>query len=178
MAKVNTPNRITPAFGFQYVDRSLHEGLARRQFGRCEQQLVIDELGPDCVYCGSAEVARWDHLVAATQNGESIIGNFVPACASCDDSKGSRPFQEWMKSSSPKSPLSRGVVDIDLRVARLVTHQTRYSYVPVSLDDRLTRDERDRLAAIREKARALRAEVEGLIADHQARVSLEETTRK
>ena len=64
---------------------------------------------PECVFCGNREVKRWDHLVPVMKGGETVLGNMVPACARCDDSKQAFPFEEWMVSDAKWSPKSRGV---------------------------------------------------------------------
>jgi hypothetical protein len=109
------PQRTTPGFAFSILDRALKECLGARQFGRKEMVEVLgffEMAHPESAFCGSPAVRRWDHLVAVTQNGESVLGNMVPACARCDDSKRSLPFEEWMTSEAEGSPQRRGINDI------------------------------------------------------------------
>jgi hypothetical protein len=116
------PQRTTPGFVFSILDRSIKDCLSRRQFGLVEIKQVIDFFGegpPECVFCGSAAVARWDHLVPITSGGETVLGNMVPSCARCDDSKQHRPYEEWMLSEGPSSLKGRGVTDVEARIERL-----------------------------------------------------------
>ena len=100
-----SPQKTTTGFAFSNVERALQESLANRQFGQQEMRKVIEFFGlPLCVYCGSNEIKRWDHLVAVKNGGETVIGNMVPACAKCDDSKRDIAFDVWMQSDSPNSP--------------------------------------------------------------------------
>lgn len=113
------PQRTTLSFAFSYVDRALHEGLAKRKFGADEMGEIAAFFGSQplqCVYCGSTEVTRWDHLVAVMKGGETVLGNMVPACQKCDDSKRDLAFDEWMQSDSPSSPRSRGIADVNARI--------------------------------------------------------------
>src|SRR5687767_7943079 len=85
-----TPGRCTPSFAFSYVDRAIREGIGRRLFGIAEQDLAIDFFGGEpatCVYCGSVDFDRWDHVVPVRAGGETVLGNMVPACQPCDDAK-------------------------------------------------------------------------------------------
>lgn len=125
------PQRTTPGFSFSILQRALNECLGARQFGQEEMARVLrffDMAQPKCVFCGCPEVKRWDHLIAVTQNGEAVLGNMVPACARCDDSKRDLPFQEWMTCDAKGSPKSRGVDDIAERVERINAYVHYFGY--------------------------------------------------
>jgi hypothetical protein len=49
--------------------------------------------GP-CVYCGKP-ACTVDHVRPLTRGGEEHEGNLVPACMSCNTSKGNRLLTEW-----------------------------------------------------------------------------------
>jgi hypothetical protein len=62
--------------------------------------------GPlSCVYCGSP-AATWDHLNNIVRNkrysgfGHRIF-NLVPACRTCNESKGSKPWREFLDAVNP-----------------------------------------------------------------------------
>ena len=100
------------------VERALLNCLATRRFGLGEIEQVLEFFGfdpPECVYCGSHEVQRWDHLVPVKEGGETVLGNMVPACARCDDSKRHLSFEEWVKSDSESSLKNRGIKEIGQR---------------------------------------------------------------
>lgn len=160
MATPKTPMRITVAFAFSYIERAIQEGTARRQFGRGEHEQVFEFFGRECVFCGSPEVTRWDHLVAVKNGGDTVLGNMVPACNTCDDSKQHRPFAEWMIGPAPRSPLSRGVEGLDLRIARIKEYVARFAYVPSSVDSRFQERKAAELLELKERARALRRDIE------------------
>src|SRR5205823_413085 len=53
----------------------------------------------------------------------SEIANLVPSCGKCNQSKGKKPWREWMLSSAPRSPRSRGVHDLSRRILRLEQYE-------------------------------------------------------
>ena len=174
MTLPKVPGRTTPSFGFSYIERSLKDCLRKRQFGKEEKRQVSGffarwEPQPSCVFCGSCDVKRWDHLVPVSQNGATVLGNMVLACAQCDDSKGGRSFDEWMVSDVPKSPLNRGIPTIKQRVERIKSYIKASGYVAEPLAKGLTTSELQRLAQIRIRLDILRKETDSLIADYRSR---------
>jgi hypothetical protein len=85
---------MTTGFGFSFLERSIRESFASRRFGKAYMEQILGELSDgrvECVYCGSPEVHRWDHLFPVAAGGDTVVGNMVPACARCDDSKQDLP---------------------------------------------------------------------------------------
>ena len=54
-------------------------------------------LGSVCIYCGSPDNIRIDHIVAINQGGADALWNLAPACERCNCSKGDRPVEEWYR---------------------------------------------------------------------------------
>jgi len=48
-----------------------------------------------CIYCGSQKRITLDHVVPLSRGGRNSIGNLVPACLSCNCSKGYKLLMEW-----------------------------------------------------------------------------------
>lgn len=48
-----------------------------------------------CAYCGNNSLLTQDHLVPLSKGGEYTHNNIIPACKSCNSSKGPRSFFEW-----------------------------------------------------------------------------------
>lgn len=76
-----------------------------------------------CAYCGN-DATEWDHfrplVMAQKPTGYiSEIHNLVPACGKCNQSKGNKDWRVWMLSSARLSPTTKGVADIEARIARL-----------------------------------------------------------
>lgn len=51
-----------------------------------------------CIYCGSQDSIQIDHVMPISRGGTHSIGNIVPACKTCNPSKGGRTIMEWRKS--------------------------------------------------------------------------------
>jgi 5-methylcytosine-specific restriction endonuclease McrA len=51
-------------------------------------------VGP-CTYCGVAGKMTLDHVVPIQRGGSHSVGNLVPACGSCNFSKGQKLLIEW-----------------------------------------------------------------------------------
>jgi hypothetical protein len=178
---LKTPQRITLSFAFSYIERAILEGTARRQFGDPEKKEVLRFFGqeaPDCVYCGSLDVRRWDHLISVKRGGETVLGNIVPSCAACDDSKRDLDFRTWMLGRTPGSPTSRGVPDVRERIDRIQQYTSRFEYRNGSVEDRFTPEEAAQLTGIRTKMDELRGEIESFLAGSRRRRSEEATTSR
>lgn len=168
------PQRTTPGFAFSMVERALQECLATRKFGQEEIKKVLKFFRanePECVFCGSSHVERWDHLMPVSKGGETVLGNMVPACAQCDDAMRELPFDEWMVSDDRYSPKSLGVKDIDQRIKRIKAYINYFDYTLRSLEQRLNKQELKRLKTIRSKIQEIRGDIEALIDDHRTRRS-------
>lgn len=101
--------------------------------------------------------------------GETVLGNMVPACARCDDSKRHLSFEEWMTSDARHSPKSRGIQDVDRRIVHIKAYVQRFGYQVQPLPERLNEQEQQRLSEIESMFQEVRKEVDMLIADYRAR---------
>ena len=129
----------------------------------------FDTAEPECAFCGSSTVRRWDHLEPVSQGGETVLGNMVPACGRCDDSKQHLPFEQWMTSDAKWSPNSQGVKEIQRRIERIKAYVEHFDYQVRPLEKRLTKEEFDRLEEIRSRLATLRSDIDKLIADFRVR---------
>lgn len=89
--------------------------------------LGMDATNVGCAYCGD-KATEWDHLRPLVLKRRptgfvSEIGNLVPCCGKCNQSKGNKPWRDWMKSKARLSPAGRGVPDIESRFARLEEYE-------------------------------------------------------
>lgn len=50
----------------------------------------------ECIYCGAKGKIHLDHVIPISRGGTHSIGNLVPACASCNTSKGKKFITEWL----------------------------------------------------------------------------------
>ena len=96
-----------------------------------DQALTILAMNPSdvrCAYCGDG-ATEWDHLRPLVLNRRptgyiSEIANLVPSCNKCNQSKGNKPWREWMVNAKAKrSPTGRNLAGVVERVARLEEYE-------------------------------------------------------
>ena len=49
-----------------------------------------------CYYCGGTEKLGTDHLIPRSEKGPDEADNLIPACRSCNSSKGRRDMMSWV----------------------------------------------------------------------------------
>jgi hypothetical protein len=93
--------------------------------------LGMTPTNPRCVYCGAA-ATDWDHLHPLVRARRPTgyfheIGNIVPACGPCNQSKGGQEWKVWMFGGARNSPRSKGVQNLEERaqVIEDYEHQSR-----------------------------------------------------
>jgi hypothetical protein len=89
--------------------------------------LEMNEDNYGCAYCGDT-ASEWDHLRPLVMDRHptgyiSEIQNLVPSCGKCNQSKGNKPWQTWINSSAKPSPRTRGIHDLERRVACLQRYE-------------------------------------------------------
>lgn len=58
-------------------------------------EAIKDIFNNRCCYCGSEKSLTQEHFVGVSQGGEHTHNNILPACQSCNSSKGTKDFFEW-----------------------------------------------------------------------------------
>ena len=100
--------------GFRPTQEEIEEAL--RQLGQ-----TYDDRR--CVYCGDRST-DFDHLIPLVR-GRRPSGfltearNLVPACGTCNQSKGGSDWRKWMLGTAKNSPAARGIPDIPQRIETL-----------------------------------------------------------
>lgn len=99
---------------------------------------VLKEFGGLCVFCGSPGTRENrgivpDHLVPVTKHGELIPGNTVPACQTCNDSRGERDWRPFLRSRFPG--------DGEAKILDIEAHVALHAYEPVRLEAALSPSE-------------------------------------
>ncbi len=100
--------------------------------------------------------------------GDTKIGNMVPACGACDDSKQNNNFEEWMTGNAPKSPRARGISDLESRIDKIKRYASEYGYTPRQPSDRLCESELRQFETLNEDLEKLRKRIEAFIEDKKA----------
>jgi NMD protein affecting ribosome stability and mRNA decay len=145
----------TKHFGrMQYnVARGLREIVAPRQtMSRAQWEAVLEEFGRICIFCGSPSNEKNrgivpDHLVPVTRFGELVMGNTVPACQTCNDSRGEKEWRPFLRQTFTG--------DAETQIRRVETHLAKFNYHPVSLEDALSPSERKSYLALLEEWEAM-----------------------
>lgn len=80
-----------------------------------------------CAYCGDPRT-EWDHFRPLVANKRPTgyiteIANLVPSCGKCNQSKGGSPWRKWITGAAKRSPKTRGINDLEARVARLEQYE-------------------------------------------------------
>ena len=150
------PNRTYPALGISITHRAVKESFAKR----CSTQ-ELQEIRKyfeqsnrlKCVYCGAEHPTRWDHFFPISQGGDTVKGNLVPACGSCDDSKQDKTLDEWFSSKSKKKPSE----DRHDSIKKTITdYQAHFGYTPQAFEKKLSADQRATYEGFLEKLDKLR----------------------
>ena len=96
------------------ADRGAYHSVfiaSQRRRGEDDVQYTLQEwkealifFGGECAYCGGTprkgQRLTKDHLKPVSRDGLTIQSNIVPACSSCNSSKGAEDFKEWYMSQS------------------------------------------------------------------------------
>lgn len=98
--------------------------------GEVKQALGLLAMGKDhfqCAYCGDS-ASEWDHLRPLVINQKptgfiSEIQNLIPACGKCNQSKGNKNWKKWIISTAPRSPKTRNIPDLALRIERITAYE-------------------------------------------------------
>lgn len=106
------------------------------------EALAMLGMTPDnvqCTYCGDPS-SEWDHLRAIVRDRRPTgyiteIQNLVPACGKCNQSKGNKHWREWMLGPARLSPASRGIANLEDRVARLEAYEAQGSATNLNVPD-------------------------------------------
>lgn len=62
-----------------------------------EWKTILVVFNHRCAYCGATDRITQDHVIPLSQGGTDSIENVVPACRSCNSSKGDKTPEEWGK---------------------------------------------------------------------------------
>jgi len=69
-----------------------------------EWEFIKESFGFTCCYCGKKLPLVQEHYVAVANLGGYELGNIVPACQSCNSSKGAKLINDWYPTHKSYSP--------------------------------------------------------------------------
>lgn len=79
-----------------YTRRKERNGL--ETITREEWRIAQEYFDGRCAYCGNELPLEMDHLIPTTRGGRGTVDNILPACRSCNASKGTKILREWYRS--------------------------------------------------------------------------------
>jgi 5-methylcytosine-specific restriction endonuclease McrA len=62
-----------------------------------KQEDILNLFNGECAYCGNKVKLSLDHFIPLTKGGSDVKGNLLPACLSCNSSKGNKDAIDWYK---------------------------------------------------------------------------------
>lgn len=83
--------------------RSVHRRLARKRsnhaskYTQDELKCLYLQFSNCCAYCGKSGKMTLDHFIPIYSGGSDTLGNIVPACLRCNQSKQHREALSWYK---------------------------------------------------------------------------------
>lgn len=79
----------------QHRRRSRSESADLKVVTTRDWDRLVARYGGLCAYCRTRPWSHQDHVIPIARGGRFAIGNLLPACASCNGSKGSKLLVEW-----------------------------------------------------------------------------------
>lgn len=142
------------------VSRGLREIIAPRQtMSKADWKRVLEDFDAVCVFCGSEGTLGNrgivpDHLIPVTQFGELVLGNTVPACQSCNDSRGEKDWRVFLEEQFPNHAKTQ--------IVKIEEHRAKYHYLPPTLENALSAYEREIYVALVQQWEAMLAKAKAL----------------
>jgi hypothetical protein len=150
------PTKMSAGFGLSMIDRAVKEVHATRCSAvelRTVHEYFRHNGGLQCIYCRQADATRWDHLHPVSRGGDTVPGNLVPACGSCDDSKQDREVDEWIQGGSAKRPASHHAARINEEIA---LYRSKFKYEPKPFVEKLSEKQKATYTAFQGELQLLR----------------------
>lgn len=159
------PIKMSAGLGLSLIDRAVKESFA----SRCTKddlerirQYFLSKGAFRCLYCGSENPTRWDHLHAVSRGGDTVPGNLVPACQRCDDSKQDKDVNEWAKGKAKYRPPLEDLARIE---AEIRAYQSHFSHESKEFEAKLSAGDLAKYKRFRQEIEVLREHLktEGLL---------------
>ena len=122
----------------------LSKGAAKRKF----RKSIKYGWGGLCAYCRSDRATTLDHLKPKSRGGSSLRSNLIPACQSCNHSKGSMNWLEWFQRQEFYNSVAQEIIEDWISNKRFIEEE---------LDDRRI-DTRAKVRSLPSKVRSSKDE--------------------
>jgi hypothetical protein len=99
---------------------------------------LLEEFHGCCAFCGEGATRENrgivpDHLIPVTDHGELVLGNVVPACQKCNDSRGNGDWRQYLQDRYPENSAQR--------ISAIEQYLSRHPYEAVHPEAILNSDE-------------------------------------
>ncbi|KAF3889036.1 MULTISPECIES: RNA-guided endonuclease IscB [Nostocales] len=88
-------------FDLQKIEAPNIEGIEYQQgtlFGYTLREALLEHWGRECVYCGLTDVPlQIEHINPRSKGGSERFSNFTLSCEKCNQKKGSKPVEQFLK---------------------------------------------------------------------------------
>jgi hypothetical protein len=150
------PNKTYSALGLSMIDRAFKDAHATRcctsDLASLKQYFQKDGLIL-CLYCGEKQADRWDHYYPVSKGGDTVVGNLVPACAICDDSKQALTLDEWAAGSGKHRPSPARLRMIHKSIKQYVK---KFAYVERHFEAKMDKNTREKYRRLTDAIQAVR----------------------
>ena len=150
-----------------HVSRCLREIVAPIQTLPTKQwETLKAEFNNKCAYCGHTATKENrgivpDHLIPVTRYGELVLGNTVPSCQTCNDSRGEKDWRPFVRERFPEHA--------ENRIAKIEAYIHRHPYHAASPESVFSKEEQDQYSQLFEDWKALLERAEKLQAVVESR---------
>jgi hypothetical protein len=158
------PIKMSPGLALSMLDRAVKEHFGQRCTSSDLEAIAayFERAGNlKCIYCGGPP-NRWDHFHPVSRGGDTVPGNLVPACGSCDDSKGKKTLEEWARGQGKHRPKASAIPKIEAEVR---AYQAEFTHAPQEFEVKLSSEQLSKYARFRQEIDRLRAHLteEGIL---------------
>lgn len=89
--------------------RAIKRNAIRAHINPRDWSRLVRRYHNSCAYCGiNSDAMQQDHIIPLSRGGHHTIGNVLPACPTCNQSKNARLLVEWRRTQRPLSTGYKG----------------------------------------------------------------------
>jgi 5-methylcytosine-specific restriction endonuclease McrA len=102
--KKNNKTRVKELARKRVSKQRIQQDVNNKNPSLQELRRAFEHFGGACAYCGNTEKLTIDHYVPLSRGGMHASSNIVPACLSCNCSKGAKDAEAWYKTRNYFNP--------------------------------------------------------------------------
>jgi hypothetical protein len=130
--------RLFSRMNYQVL-RGMSEIITIHNLNDNQWQTIRSFFNQRCAFCNCEDTGNPrtglipDHLIAASDLGDMVFGNAVPACHDCNDKRGKKDWHTWLEAQFQAATA--------LRIERIEQYLHEFPYIQPTPESRLTADE-------------------------------------